>query len=47
MIIKLYATGNYSDIEVAFKKVELINCDNILEKLKSFTNGDKQYRYSK
>ncbi len=40
MNVKLYAVGSYSDLELSFKKVELINCDNILEKLKSFTNGE-------
>ena len=40
MIIKLYSTGNYGDIDVNFKKVELINCENIIDKLKSFTDGE-------
>ena len=39
MNIKLYAVGDYPDIELNFKKEELINCQNIYAKLKSFTSG--------
>lgn len=40
MIMKLYSTGNYGDIDLVFKKLELINCENIIDKLKSFTSGE-------